>query len=83
MIIKILGSGCRNCLNLKDNTEKALKERGIDAEVIKVENMKDIISYGVMQTPALVIDEKVVSYGKVLKTGDIAKLLEKYVNNGR
>jgi small redox-active disulfide protein 2 len=78
MIIKILGSGCKNCTNLKENTEKALKETGIDAEIIKVENMKDIASYGVMQTPALVINEKVVSYGKVLKPGDIAELLEKY-----
>ncbi len=77
MIIKVLGTGCKNCVNLKENTEKALKETGIVAEVIKVENMKDIIRYGVMQTPALVIDEKVVSYGKVLKPGDIAKLLEK------
>ena len=78
MIIKILCSGCKNCINLKENTEKALKETGIDAEIIKVENMKDIASYGVMQTPALVINEKVVSYGKVLKPGDIAGLLEKY-----
>lgn len=77
MIIKILGSGCKNCISLKENTEKALKETGIIAEIIKVENMKDIVSYGVMQTPALVIDEKVVSYGKVLKPGDIVKLLEK------
>ncbi len=77
MIIKVLGSGCKNCVNLKENTQKALKETCIDAEIIKVENMKDIISYGVMQTPALVIDEKVVSYGKVLKPADIAKLLEK------
>ncbi len=77
MIIKVLGSGCKNCVSLKENIEKALKETGIDAEIIKVENMKDIIGYGVMQTPALVIDEKVASYGKVLKAGDIAKLLEK------
>lgn len=77
MIIKVLGSGCKNCISLKENTEKALQETGIIAEIIKVENMKDIVSYGVMQTPALVIDEKVVSYGKVLKPGDIIKLLEK------
>lgn len=77
MIIKVLGSGCKNCISLKENTEKALQETGIIAEIIKVENMKDIVSYGVMQTPALVIDEKVVSYGKVLKPGDIVKLLEK------
>lgn len=76
MIIKVLGSGCKNCVALKENTEAALKETGIDAEVVKVESMKDIVSYGVMQTPALVIDEKVVSYGKVLKSQDIVKILE-------
>ena len=67
MIIKVLGPGCKNCVSLKENTEKAMKEMGIEAEIIKVEDMKDIASYGVMRTPALVIDEKVVSYGKVLK----------------
>ncbi|HAQ41836.1 MAG TPA: thioredoxin family protein [Clostridiales bacterium] len=75
MIIKILGSGCKNCVALKENTEAALKSVGIEAEVLKVQDMKDIVSYGVMQTPALVIDEKVVSYGKVLKTNDIIKIL--------
>ncbi|WP_313346618.1 thioredoxin family protein [Sedimentibacter sp.] len=77
MIIKILGTGCKNCENLKLNAEAALKESGIDAEVVKVESMKDIVSYGVMQTPALVIDEKVVSFGKVLKPKDIIKLINK------
>lgn len=77
MIIKVLGSGCKNCITLKENTEKALKETGVEAEIVKVEDMKDIVSYGVMQTPALVIDEKVVAYGKVLKPKDIVKLLEK------
>jgi small redox-active disulfide protein 2 len=77
MIIKILGSGCKNCVALKENTEAALKETGIGAEVVKVQDMKDIVSYGVMQTPALVIDEKVVSLGKVLKSNDIIKILEK------
>ncbi len=64
MIIKILGSGCKNCIALKNNTEEAIKEKGIEAEVVKVEDYKDIVSYGVLQTPALVIDEKVVSFGK-------------------
>lgn len=77
MIIKVLGSGCKNCVALKENTEVALKETGIEAEIIKVEEIKDIIAYGVMQTPALVIDEKVVSYGKVLKPKEIVKILEK------
>ena len=77
MIIKVLGPGCKNCVPLKENTEKALKETGMEAEIIKVEDMKDIVSYGVMRTPALVIDEKVVSYGKVLKPNEIIELLEK------
>lgn len=77
MIIKILGSGCKNCVSLKENTEVALKEAGIKAEIMKVEDYKDIVSYGVMRTPALVIDEKVVSFGKVLKTKDIVAILEK------
>lgn len=76
MIIKILGSGCKNCMSLKANTETALKEAKIEAEIIKVEDYKDIVSYGVMRTPALVIDEKVVSFGKVLKPKDIVKILE-------
>lgn len=77
MVIKVLGSGCKNCVSLKENTEAALKDLGLEAEIIKVEDMKDIVSYGVMQTPALVIDEKVISFGKVLKTKDIIKILEK------
>lgn len=75
MVIKILGSGCRNCITLKENTEAALKEAGIDAEIVKVTDFKDIMSYGVMSTPALVVDEKVISYGKVLKPNEILKLL--------
>lgn len=76
MIIKILGSGCKNCTNLLENTENALKELGLDAEIIKVTDFKDIMAYGVMSTPALVIDEKVASYGKVLKAKEIVKILE-------
>ena len=76
MIVKILGSGCSKCNQLKENTEAALKEAGLEAEIIKVTDFKDIMEYGVMQTPALVIDEKVVSYGKVLKPQDIVKFLK-------
>lgn len=76
MIIKILGSGCKKCENLKENTEEALKEAGIEAEIVKVTDFKDIMAYGVMTTPAIVIDEKVVSYGKVLKPSEIIKIME-------
>jgi len=78
MIIKILGSGCKNCIALKKNTQEAIKEKGIEAEILKVEDYKDIVAYGVLQTPALVIDDKVVSFGKVLKSKEIIKILEKY-----
>lgn len=76
MIIKILGSGCKKCITLKENTEIALKETGKEAEIIKVMDFKDIMAYGVMTTPALVINEKVVSFGKVLKPKEIIKILE-------
>ena len=59
MVIKILGSGCKNCVTLKENTEIALKEIGMKVEIIKVTDFKDIMTYGVMSTPAIVIDEKV------------------------
>ena len=77
MVIKILGSGCKNCVMLKENTEAALKETGINAEIVKVTDFKDIVAYGVMSTPALVVDEKVVSFGKVLGPKEIAKILGK------
>ncbi len=54
-----------------------MRETGIDAEVVKVQDFKDIAAYGIMSTPGLVIDEKVVSYGKVLKPQEIAVLLKK------
>lgn len=76
MIIKILGSGCKKCVTLKENTEIALKETGMDADIIKVMDFKDIMAYGVMTTPALVINEKVVSFGKVLKPKEIIKILD-------
>lgn len=77
MVIKILGSGCKNCKTLENNVREAVKEIGIDAEVIKVEDFKEIMKYGIMKTPALVVDERVLSFGKVLKTKDIIKLLDK------
>lgn len=77
MKIKILGSGCANCVTLAENTKKALAESGIEAEIEKVTDFAEIAKYGVMSTPGLVIDEKVVSYGKVLKPQDIVKIIEK------
>jgi len=75
VVIKILGGGCRNCIRLAENVETALKETGMEASIEKVEDFQAIMAYGVMSTPALVVDEKVVSTGKVLKPKDIVKLL--------
>ena len=77
MIIKILGSGCRNCVTLAENAKTALAELGMEAQIVKVTDFANISTYGVMSTPALVVDEKVVSSGKVLKPDQIVKILEK------
>lgn len=77
MIIKVLGSGCANCIKLEENAKLAVKELGLEAEFIKVKDMQGIASYGVMRTPGLVVDEKVVSYGKVLTADQIKPLLTK------
>jgi small redox-active disulfide protein 2 len=80
MIIKILGSGCKSCVALAENTKVALLELSMEAEIIKVTDFAEIAAFGVMSTPALVVDEKVVSFGKVLKPKEIIKILEKVVN---
>lgn len=77
MKIKILGSGCKYCETLTENTKAALKELNKEAEIEKVTDFAEIARYGVMSTPALVIDEKVVSFGKVLKPKEIIKFIEK------
>lgn len=76
MIIKVLGSGCLNCKRLEQNARKAVDELGLEAEIQKVEDIKDIMSYGVMKTPALVVDEKVVLKGRIAKSDEIKKLLK-------
>ncbi len=77
MIIKILGTGCPNCIRLEENTRTALKNLGLSAEVVKVKDMADIAAYGIMRMPGLVFDEKVVSYGKVLNVQEITAFLNK------
>jgi len=76
MKIKVLGSGCPNCKILEANTKKALEELKIKADVEKVTDIAKIMEYGVMSTPALVIDKKVVSYGRVLTSEEIKKFLK-------
>lgn len=74
--IKILGSGCAKCNQLESAVKDALIQLGMRTEVEHVTDFTQIAAYGVMATPALVVDEKVVSYGKVLKTKEVVKILE-------
>ena len=75
MIIKILGSGCKKCLTLGENTRVALEQKGLQADIEKITDFAQIAAYGVMSTPALVIDGKVVAVGKVLSSSEIVPLL--------
>ncbi len=75
MIIKILGSGCKKCIALGENAKAAASAAGKDAEIVKVTDYAEIARYGVMSTPALVIDDKIVSMGKVLSSSEIQALL--------
>jgi small redox-active disulfide protein 2 len=77
MVIKILGTGCAKCKKLEENARTAIAEAGIDASIEKVTELDKIMDYGVMMTPALVIDEKVVSAGKLLSPSEIKPLLTK------
>ena len=75
--VKVLGSGCAKCNQLEAATKEALKQLGMDTTIDHVTDFSQIAAYGVMTTPALVVDGKVVSYGKVLKTEDVIKILQK------
>ncbi|MCX8173969.1 MAG: thioredoxin family protein [Thermoplasmata archaeon] len=76
MKIEVLGGGCARCRRLKENVKKALDELGIVAEVEEVKDVERISDYGVMMTPALVIDGEVVSEGKVPGVTEIRAVLE-------
>jgi small redox-active disulfide protein 2 len=76
MIVKILGTGCNKCQSLEKETINALAELSIAADVQKVTKMEEIMQYDVMMTPALVINDKVKSAGKVLKVEDIKTLIQ-------
>lgn len=75
MKIRVLGGGCNKCETLLSNVKEAISNTGIEAEAEYITDFAVIGSYGIMSTPALMIDEKVVSAGKVLKSRDIEKLL--------
>jgi small redox-active disulfide protein 2 len=75
MIIKVLGPGCTNCTNLEKATRTALTDLGLDATIEKVTDYATIAAYGVMRTPALVVDEHVVLSGRVPTAGQVRDLL--------
>lgn len=75
--VKILGSGCAKCNQLEAATKEALGQLGMDTTIDHVTDFSEIAAYGVMTTPALVIDGKVVSYGKVLKVEEVMTILQK------
>jgi len=81
MNIKVLGTGCPKCQRLEYNVNEALKRSNQEATVEKVTNIEDILSYGVMSTPALVIDGIVVSSGKLVKPNDIIELMHQKTSN--
>lgn len=76
MEIKILGSGCSSCNDLLKRTEKAVEELGLEANFEKVTDMVQIMSFGVMKTPALVVNGKVKASGRVPSVEDIKDLLK-------
>jgi small redox-active disulfide protein 2 len=78
MHIKILGSGCANCVALEKNTRQALADLGQESELTKVTDFGEIAGYGVMHTPALVVDEAVLVSGRVPKADEIKSLLARH-----
>jgi small redox-active disulfide protein 2 len=82
MTIKILGPGCMNCKTLERRTCEALQQLNIEAAVEKVEDLASIMSYGILATPGLVIDEKVVSQGRVPTVNTLKELLTQHQESG-
>jgi small redox-active disulfide protein 2 len=75
--IQVLGAGCAKCRLLEENLEQALKASGIKAEIEKVTNLDEIMNFGVMMTPALVVDGEVKSVGKVLSKEQLRDIIKK------
>ena len=76
--IKVLGAGCKSCHEQYENAKTAVKAMGLNIEVEYITDMERVMGYGVMSMPAIVVNDKVVSMGKVLKAADVEKLLRKH-----
>ena len=77
MIVKVLGSGCANCQRLEALARRASDELGLDAEIVKVTDYADIMAYGVMSTPALVVDENLKLAGRVPTHDEVVTILKR------
>ena len=75
MEIKVLGTGCAKCKTLEEKIRKVVMENKIDATISKVSDLPEIMKYGIMMTPGIVIDEKVVHYGSVPTEKDILRMI--------
>jgi small redox-active disulfide protein 2 len=75
-LVQVLGPGCARCTQLKENAQSAVSELGVEASVEKIEDIDVITGFGVMMTPALVIDGEVKAVGKVCSTDEIKQLLQ-------
>jgi small redox-active disulfide protein 2 len=73
--VKVLGSGCANCKRLEQSTRKAIKDMAIEAEIIKVTDFQEIMDHGVLNTPGLVVNEQVVSSGRIPSEAEITTWL--------
>jgi len=80
MNIKVLGTGCARCKSLEQATRNAVKEMGITAEIEKEEDIVKIMGYGVMHTPALVINEKIALSGRVPSLSELKEIITKYLS---
>jgi small redox-active disulfide protein 2 len=75
MQIKILGTGCPSCRSLEKNVREAISGLGVEADIIKIEDIMEIMTYHIVKTPGLVLDDKVVSWGKVLTVDQIKEII--------
>ena len=78
MRIQILGTGCAKCKTLAENARTAVEELGLDAEIEKVEDIKEIMKFKILMTPGIAIDGEVKAAGRLLSVEDVKKLLEKH-----
>ena len=76
MKIEIFGTGCAKCKKLFENAQEAVRASGLEVDIVKIEDIEKIVEAGVMMTPALVVDGKIKSTGKVLSVDEIKKILK-------